>query len=152
MEKFKKPVFEISDVEVEENYAKFSIAPLERGFGATIGNALRRILLSSLPGVAVNSIRIDGVLHEFSTVPGVKEDVTEMILTLKELSATIDGEGSRTLKIQAQGPCTVTGADIICPPDVEVLNKDLVIATLDDNAKLNMDINIDKGRGYVPAE
>lgn len=152
MIEIEKPKVDIVELGEDYRYGKFVIEPLERGYGITIGNALRRILLSSLPGVAVNSIRIDGVLHEFSTVPGVKEDVTEMILTLKELSAIIDGEGSRTLKIQAQGPCTVTGADIICPPDVEVLNKDLVIATLDDNAKLNMDINIDKGRGYVPAE
>ena len=152
MIEIEKPKVDIVELGEDYRYGKFVIEPLERGYGITIGNALRRILLSSLPGVAVNSIRIDGVLHEFSTVPGVKEDVTEIILTLKELSANIDGEGSRTLKIQAQGPCTVTGADIICPPDVEVLNKDLVIATLDDNAKLNMDINIDKGRGYVPAE
>ena len=152
MIEIEKPKVDIIELGEDYRYGKFVIEPLERGYGITIGNALRRILLSSLPGVAVNSIRIDGVLHEFSTVPGVKEDVTEIILTLKELSANIDGEGSRTLKIQAQGPCTVTGADIICPPDVEILNKDLVIATLDDNAKFNMDINIDKGRGYVPAE
>ena len=152
MIEIEKPKVDIVELGEDYRYGKFVIEPLERGYGITIGNALRRILLSSLPGVAVNSIRIDGVLHEFSTVPGVKEDVTEIILTLKELSANIDGEGSRTLKIEAQGPCTVTGADIICPPDVEILNKDLVIATLDDNAKFNMDINIDKGRGYVPAE
>ena len=152
MIEIEKPKVDIVELGEDYRYGKFVIEPLERGYGITIGNALRRILLSSLPGVAVNSIKIDGVLHEFSTVPGVKEDVTEIILTLKELSATIDGEGSRTLKIQAQGPCTVTGADIICPPDVEILNKDLVIATLDDNAKFNMDIHIDKGRGYVPAE
>ena len=152
MIEIEKPKVDIVELGEDYRYGKFVIEPLERGYGITIGNALRRILLSSLPGVAVNSIRIDGVLHEFSTVPGVKEDVTEIILTLKELSANIDGEGSRTLKIQAQGPCTVTGADIICHPDVEILNKDLVIATLDDNAKFNMDINIDKGRGYVPAE
>ncbi|WP_434797956.1 DNA-directed RNA polymerase subunit alpha [Terrisporobacter vanillatitrophus] len=152
MIEIEKPKVDIVELGEDYRYGKFVIEPLERGYGTTIGNALRRILLSSLPGVAVNSIRIDGVLHEFSTVPGVKEDVTEIILTLKELSAAIDGEGSRTLKIQAQGPCTVTGADIICPPDVEILNKDLLIATLDDNAKFNMEINIDKGRGYVPAE
>ncbi len=149
---FNKPNIEITEISEDKKYGRFVVEPLERGYGTTLGNSLRRIMLSSLPGAAISQVKIDGVLHEFSTVPGVKEDVTEMILTLKELSATIDGEGSRTLKIQAQGPCTVTGADIICPPDVEVLNKDLVIATLDDNAKLNMDINIDKGRGYVPAE
>ena len=123
MIEIEKPKVDIVELGEDYRYGKFVIEPLERGYGITIGNALRRILLSSLPGVAVNSIRIDGVLHEFSTVPGVKEDVTEIILTLKELSANIDGEGSRTLKIQAQGPCTVTGADIICPPDVEILNK-----------------------------
>ena len=133
-------------------YGKFVVEPLERGFGITIGNALRRILLSSLPGVAVYAVRIDGVLHEFSTVSGVKEDVTEMILSLKELSATIDGEESKVLKIQAVGPCEVTGADIICPPEVEIVSKDLHIATLDENAKLNMEIHVNKGRGYVSAE
>ena len=148
---FEKPniIVEKSD---DGRYGKFVVEPLERGYGITIGNALRRILLSSLPGVAVNAVKIEGVLHEFSTIPGVKEDVTEIILTLKELSATIDGEGNRTLKIEAQGPCTVTGADIICPPDVEIINKDLKIATLDEGSKLNMDIHVDKGRGYVPAE
>ena len=152
MIEIEKPKVDIVELGEDYRYGKFVIEPLERGYGITIGNALRRILLSSLPGVAVNSIRIDGVLHEFSTVPGVKEDVTEIILSLKELSATIDGEGSRTLKIQAQGPCTVKGSDIICPPDVKILSEDLEIATLDDNAKLNMEIYIDKGRGYVPAE
>ena len=152
MIEIEKPKVDIVELSEDYRYGKFVIEPLERGYGITIGNALRRILLSSLPGVAVNAIKIDGVLHEFSTIPGVKEDVTEIILTLKELSATIDDEGSRTLKIEAQGPCSITGADIICPPDVEILSKDLVIATLDDNAKFNMEINIDKGRGYVPAE
>ena len=149
---FEKPNIEIVEISDDKKYGKFVCEPLERGYGITLGNSLRRIMLSSLPGTAVNRFKIDGVVHVFSSIQGVKEDVTEIILTLKELSANIDGEGSRTLKIQAQGPCTVTGADIICPPDVEILNKDLVIATLDDNAKFNMDINIDKGRGYVPAE
>ena len=152
MIEIEKPKVDIIELSEDYRYGKFVIEPLERGYGITIGNALRRILLSSLPGAAVNSIKIEGVLHEFSTVPGVKEDVTEIILTLKELSANIDGEGNRTLKIEAQGPCTITGADIICPPDVEILSKDLKIATLDDNAKFNMDIFIDKGRGYVSAE
>ena len=152
MIEIEKPKVDIVELSEDYRYGKFVVEPLERGYGITIGNALRRILLSSLPGVAVNSIKIDGVLHEFSTVPGVKEDVTEIILALKELSATIDGEGSRTLKIEAQGPCSIKGSDIICPPDVEILSKDLHIATLDDNAKLNMEIYVDKGRGYVPAE
>ena len=152
MIEIEKPRVDIIEVSEDHRYGKFVIEPLERGYGITIGNALRRILLSSLPGVAVNSIRIDGVLHEFSTVPGVKEDVTEIILALKELSATIDGEGSRTLKIEAKGPCTITGADIICPADVEVISKDLHIATLDENSKFNMEIIVAKGRGYVSAE
>ena len=152
MIEIEKPKVDIIELSEDYRYGKFVVEPLERGYGITIGNALRRILLSSLPGVAVNSIKIDGVLHEFSTVPGVKEDVTEIILALKELSATIDGEGSRTLKIEAQGPCTIKGSDIICPPDVEVLSKDLHIATLDENSKFNMEIHVDKGRGYVSAE
>lgn len=152
MIEIEKPKVDIIELSEDFRYGKFVVEPLERGYGITIGNALRRILLSSLPGVAVNAVKIEGVLHEFSTIPGVKEDVTEIILTLKELSATIDGEGNRTLKIEAQGPCTVTGADIICPPDVEIINKDLKIATLDKGSKLNMDIHVDKGRGYVPAE
>ena len=150
MIEIEKPKVDIIELSEDYRYGKFVVEPLERGYGITIGNALRRILLSSLPGVAVNSIKIDGVLHEFSTVPGVKEDV--LILALKELSATIDGEGSRTLKIEAQGPCTIKGSDIICPPDVEVLSKDLHIATLDENSKFNMEIHVDKGRGYVSAE
>ena len=144
MIEIEKPKVDIVELSEDYRYGKFVVEPLERGFGITIGNALRRILLSSLPGV--------GVLHEFSTVPGVKEDVTEMILSLKELSATIDGEESKVLKIQAVGPCEVTGADIICPPEVEIISKDLHIATLDENAKLNMEIHVNKGRGYVSAE
>ncbi len=152
MIEIEKPKVDVIELSEDYRYGKFVIEPLERGYGTTVGNALRRVLLSSLPGVAVNSIKIDGVLHEFSTVAGVKEDVMEIILALKELSVTIEGEGSRTLKIEAQGPCTIKGSDIICPPDVEILSKDLHIATLDDNAKLNMEIYINKGRGYVPAE
>ena len=152
MIEIEKPKVDIVELSEDYRYGKFVVEPLERGFGITVGNALRRILLSSLPGVAVYAVRIDGVLHEFSTVPGVKEDVTEMILSLKELSATIDGEESKVLKIQAVGPCEVTGADIICPPEVEIVSKDLHIATLDENAKLNMEIHVNKGRGYVSAE
>ena len=152
MIEIEKPKVDIVELSEDYRYGKFVVEPLERGFGITIGNALRRILLSSLPGVAVYAVRIDGVLHEFSTVPGVKEDVTEMILSLKELSATIDGEESKVLKIQAVGPCEVTGADIICPPEVEIVSNDLHIATLDENAKLNMEIHVNKGRGYVSAE
>lgn len=152
MIEIEKPKVDIVELSEDYRYGKFVVEPLERGFGITVGNALRRILLSSLPGVAVNAIRIEGVLHEFSTVPGVKEDVTEIILSLKELSATIDDEEAKVLKIQAVGPCEVKGSDIICPPEVEVLSKDLHIATLDEGAKLNMEIHIDKGRGYISAE
>ncbi|HSQ34004.1 MAG TPA: DNA-directed RNA polymerase subunit alpha [Peptostreptococcaceae bacterium] len=152
MIEIEKPKVDIIEISEDHRYGKFVIEPLERGYGITVGNALRRILLSSLPGVAVKSIRVESVLHEFSTIPGVKEDVTEMILSLKELSADIDGEGSRTVKIEAKGPCVVTGADIICPSDVEILSKDLHIATLDEGSKLNMEIYLDKGRGYVSAE
>jgi DNA-directed RNA polymerase subunit alpha len=152
MIEIEKPKVDIIEISEDHRYGKFVIEPLERGYGITVGNALRRILLSSLPGVAVKSIRVESVLHEFSTIPGVKEDVTEMILSLKELSADIDGEGSRTVKIEAKGPCVVTGADIICPSDVEILSKDLHIATLDEDSKLNMEIYLDKGRGYVSAE
>lgn len=154
MIEIEKPAVDIVEISEDFSYGKFVVEPLERGLGITIGNALRRILLSSLPGVAVNAVNIDGVLHEFSTVPGVKEDVTEMILILKDLSATIDGddEGNRTLKIEAEGPCEVKGSDIICPPDVEIVSKDLHIATVEEGSKLSMEIFVNRGRGYVPAE
>ncbi|MBC2576409.1 DNA-directed RNA polymerase subunit alpha [Peptostreptococcus canis] len=152
MIEIEKPKVDIIELSEDYRYGKFVVEPLERGFGITVGNALRRILLSSLPGVAVYAIRIDGVLHEFSTVPGVKEDVTEIILSLKELSATIDDEESKVLRIQAVGPCEVKGSDIICPTGVEIISKDLHIATLDEHARLNMEIYINKGRGYVSAE
>ena len=150
MIEIEKPSIEV--LELKENYGKFALEPLERGFGITVGNSLRRVLLSSLPGVAVTSIKVDGVLHEFSTIPGVKEDVTELILTLKELSMKMDSDGARTLKIEHTGERVIKAGDIICPPDVEILNKDLHIATLSEDAKLYMEINVDKGRGYVSAE
>lgn len=152
MIEIEKPKVDIVELSDDYRYGKFVVEPLERGFGITIGNAIRRILLSSLPGVAVHAIRIEGVLHEFSTVPGVKEDVTEIILSLKELSATIDDEEPKVLKIQAEGPCEVKGSDIICPPEVEIISKDLHIATLDEDSKLNMEIYVNKGRGYISAE
>ncbi len=152
MIEIEKPKIEIVEISEDSKYGKFIVEPLERGYGITVGNALRRILLSSLPGAAVKAIKIDGILHEFSTIPGVKEDVTEIILALKELSAKINGEGNRTIKIEAQGEGVIKGRDIMCPPDVEVLSKDLHIATLDKDAKLNMEITIGTGRGYVPAE
>jgi len=152
MIEIEKPKVEIIELSQDGKYGKFVVEPLERGYGITIGNALRRILLSSLPGVAVTSVKIDGVLHEFSTIPGVKEDVTEIILTLKELSAKLDGDEPQTLIIDAQGEGTITAGDIVCPPNVEILNRDLHIITMEKDSKVYMEINIDKGRGYVSAE
>lgn len=133
-------------------YGKFVVEPLERGYGTTLGNALRRILLSSLPGAAVTSIKIDGILHEFSTIPGVKEDVTEIILNLKKLAVRLDGESTKRAIINAVGPKEVNAADIIGDSDMEIFNPDLHIATLEENATLVMEINLARGRGYVPAE
>lgn len=141
----------IQNVEISEDgtYGKFVVEPLERGYGITLGNALRRILLSSLPGVAPNSVKIDGVLHEFSTVAGVKEDVTELILNIKTLAIKMQGEGPRTIYIDAKGPGVITAGDIKTDGDVEIVNKDQHIATIDDNGKLYMEIAINRGRGYV---
>ena len=140
-------------VELTEKRGVIVLEPLERGFGHTVGNSLRRILLSSLPGAAVTSIRINGVLHEFSVMPGVKEDVTELILTMKELALKIDGdEGTRTLKIDHKGEGIITAGDIQVPSDVEILNKDLHIATLTEDADLHIEIHVNRGRGYVAAE
>ena len=133
-------------------YGKFVVEPLERGYGNTLGNSLRRILLSSLPGAAVTSIKIDGVLHEFSTIPGVKEDVTEIILNLKKLAIAIHGEDKKRAIINVVGPKEVTAADIIADAELEIFNPDLHIATLEDNASLVMELNISTGRGYVPAD
>ena len=125
---------------------------MERGYGTTLGNALRRILLSSLPGAAVTSVKIDGVLHEFSTIPGVKEDVTEIILNLKKLAIRLNGDNTKRVIINAVGPKEVTAADIIGDSDIEIFNPDLHIATLEENATLVMEVNLARGRGYVPAE
>ena len=137
---------------LEEDYGKFALEPLERGFATTVGNSLRRVLLSSLPGVAVTAIKIDKVMHEFSTVKGVKEDVTELMLTLRELSMNMDSNGEAILRIDAQGECEITAGDIICPAGVEMVNKDLHIATLSEDADLKMEIYINKGRGYVSSD
>jgi len=139
-------------IDEDGNYGKFVVEPLERGYGTTLGNALRRILLSSLPGAAVTSVKIDGVLHEFSTIPGVKEDVTEIILNLKKLAIRLNGENTKRVIINAVGPKEVTAADIIGDSDLEIFNPDLHIATLEENATLVMEINMARGRGYVPAE
>ena len=133
-------------------YGKFVVSPLERGYGTTIGNSLRRILLSSLPGAACTSIKIEGVQHEFSTVPGVLEDVTEIILNLKKMAIKLHSDEVKTVYINAKGAQEITAGDIKCDSDVEILNPDLHIATLNSDAKLNAEITISKGRGYVSAE
>lgn len=144
----------IERVEIGENnrYGKFVVEPLERGFGQTLGNSLRRVLLNSLPGVAVTSVRIEGVQHEFSTVPGVKEDVAEIILNLKNLSAKLFSDQPKIITVDAVGPCEVTAADIKYDEEVEIVNLDLHIATLTEGAHLQMQITLDKGRGYVSVD
>ena len=142
----------IECVELTENYGSFVVEPLERGFGITLGNSLRRVLLSSLPGVAVSSVRIDGVLHEFSIIEGVKEDVTEIILNLKELVLFKHSDGVSRAVIDAKGPGEVVAGDIIVDSDVEIINPSQHIATLDENGRLNMEIMVEIGRGYVAAE
>ena len=152
MIEIEKPRIETLDLLPDGTYGKFILEPLERGFGTTIGNSLRRVLLSSLPGVAATSIKIDGVVHEFSTIPGVKEDVTEIVLNIKGLIAKLHCDGPKTVEIAAEGPCVVTADSIKCDSEVEILNPDLHIATLGEGAKLYMEIVLDKGRGYVSGE
>ena len=156
MIEIEKPKVDIVELSEDYRYGKFVVEPLERGYGITIGNALRRILLSSLPGVAVNSIKIDGVLHEFSTIPGVKEDVTEIILNIKQLAIKNNSATNepKVAHIEASGDCVVTAADIQVDSDIEILNPELVIATLNGGAdsKLSMELIITKGRGYISAD
>ena len=139
-------------IDEDGHYGRFVVEPLERGYGTTLGNCLRRILLSSLPGAAVTSIKIDGILHEFSTIPGVKEDVTEIILNLKKLAIRLNGDSTKRAIINAVGPKEVTAADIIGDSELEIFNPDLHIATLEEGATLVMELNLARGRGYVPAE
>ena len=155
MEKFKKPEFKIEDLNVEENHAKFSVEPLERGFGITLGNAIRRVLLSSLPGTAMYAVEIEGVRHEFSAISGVKEDVTSLILNLKQVNyvsesyvTDLDGE----VKLHIVGPQVVTAGDLLCPSGIEVLNKDEYICTVAEGGTLNATIYVKTGRGYSLAE
>ena len=152
MVEIEKPRIEcVADPE-DTSYGKYVVEPLERGYGTTLGNSLRRILLSSLPGTAVTSIKIAGIQHEFSTVPGVKEDVTEIVLNVKGIIAKLHSEGVKTVYIEAVGPCVVTAGDIKADGEVEVLNPELHIATLDADATLNMELTLAHGRGYVPAD
>ncbi|MBR0425288.1 MAG: DNA-directed RNA polymerase subunit alpha [Clostridia bacterium] len=150
MIEIEKPKLEC--VESSSSYGKFVVEPLERGFGTTLGNSMRRVLLSSLPGVAATSIRIDGVLHEFSTIEGVKEDVTEIILNIKELIVKLHSNEPKKVVIDAVGPCEVTAGDILPDADVEIINPDLHIATVDNNGRLHIEINLDHGRGYVVSD
>jgi DNA-directed RNA polymerase subunit alpha len=147
-----KPKIECVELAEDNSYGKFVVEPLERGYGITLGNSLRRILLSSLPGAAVTSVKIDGVLHEFSTIPGVVEDVTDIILNLKQLSLKVHSDEPKTLRIEAEGEGEVKAGDIHTDADVEILNPDLHIATLDKGGRLIAEIAVGKGRGYVPAD
>ncbi len=152
MIEMEKPNIECTELSEDGTYGKFVVGPLERGYGTTIGNSLRRILLSSLPGAACTSIKIEGVQHEFSTVPGVLEDVTEIILNLKKMAIKLHSDEAKTVYIEAKGAQEITAGDIKCDSDIEIINPDLHIATLNSDAKLNAEITISQGRGYVSAE
>ena len=152
MNKFERPKFKVSDYVESDNYGKFVISPLERGFGTTLGNALRRTMLSSLPGGAVYSIKVDGVFHEFSSIKGVREDVTLIVLNIKDLILDISDDDVYTLRISAKGPCTVKAEDIIIPAGVEILNPELEIAHLDKGGELEIELLAKNGRGYVSAD
>lgn len=152
MIEIEKPRIEVIESNEDNTYSKIVVEPLERGYGTTLGNSLRRILLSSLPGAAVSSIKIRGVLHEFSTIPGVYEDVSEIILNIKDLAAKIHSEESVIVLIDAKGPKDIKAGDIVTGTDVEILNKDLHIATIEEGAELFMELEMQKGRGYVPAD
>ena len=152
MIQFEKPNYKITDYVEKNNYGKFELEPLERGFGYTIGNALRRVMLSSLPGSAITSVKIDGVLHEFQTIEGVVEDVTSIILNLKNVVIKKHCEGEKIIRLHADTEGVVTAGDISCDADVEIINKDQVIATLAKGGKLDMEMTVSSGRGYVRAE
>ena len=147
-----KPRIELVEKSEDNTYGKIVVEPLERGYGTTLGNSLRRVLLSSLPGAAITSIKIEGVQHEFSTIPGVAEDTTEIIMSIKQLSILMHGDEPKLLRIEAQGEGEVTARDIIADADVEILNPDLHIATLEKDGKLFMELTLEKGRGYVTAD
>ena len=152
MIEIEKPNIVTLETSEDGRYGKFAVEPLERGFGTTLGNSLRRVLLSALPGVAVVSIKIDGVLHEITTVNGVKEDVTEIVLNVKGITAKLHCDGPKTVLIDMTGPCDVKAGDIKTDGEIEILNPDLHVATLSDGARLYMELTFDKGRGYVSQE
>lgn len=147
-----KPRIDTAEVSPDGKYGRFVVEPLERGYGTTLGNSLRRVLLSSLPGYAITSVKIDGILHEFSTIPGVKEDVTEIVLNLKNVILKIHGDGPKTIYIDANGDDEITAGSIKTDSEVEILNPELHIATLNSDAHVSMELTCDKGRGYVSAE
>lgn len=152
MIEIEKPRIECLESPDDISYGKFVVEPLERGYGTTLGNSLRRVLLSSLPGYAPTSIRIAGVQHEFSTIPGVKEDVTEIVLNVKGIIARLHCDGPKTVYIEAAGECEVTAGDIKADAEVEILNPELHIASLGPDGALSMEITLDHGRGYIPAD
>ena len=152
MVEIEKPRIECIETPGDDSYGKFVVEPLERGYGTTLGNSLRRMLLSSLEGTAVTSVKIAGVAHEFSTIPGVKEDVTEIVLNIKSIIARLHCEGTKTVYIEASGECEVCAGDIKADGEVEILNPELHLATLGPDATLNMEMTISKGRGYVSAD
>ena len=152
MVEIEKPRIECIETPGDDSYGKFVVEPLERGYGTSLGNSLRRMLLSSLEGTAITSVKIAGVAHEFSTIPGVKEDVTEIVLNLKSVIARLHCEGTKTVYIAASGECEITAGDIKADAEVEILNPELHIATLGPDATLNMEMTISKGRGYSPAD
>ncbi len=152
MIEIEKPRIETLELSADGKYGKFVMEPLERGYATTLGNSIRRVLLSTLPGAAITNVKIDGVVHEFSTIPGVKEDVTEIVLNLKGLIAKLNSDSAKKIYIEAEGPCVLTAASIKADFEVEILNPDMYIATLDEGAKLNMEMTLDRGRGYVSAE
>ena len=152
MVEIEKPRINCFDDAQDVSYGKYVVEPLERGYGMTLGNSLRRILLSSLPGYAATSVKIAGVQHEFSTIPGVTEDVTEIVLNVKQLILKLHAQGVKTVYIDAVGPCEVTAGDIKADGEVEILNPELHICTLGEGATFNMEITLSQGRGYVPAD
>jgi DNA-directed RNA polymerase subunit alpha len=152
MIEIEKPNIEVEEISKDGSYGCFVVEPLERGFGTTVGNSLRRILISSLPGAAVTSIKVDGVLHEFSTIPGVKEDLVDIILNIKELRIKMEANETRVMTLNVKGPKVVTGADIVSEADVIILNPDHHIATLNADAEMYIEMTVQRGRGYVSAE
>ena len=152
MQQFERAEFEIQQYVEDEHYGKFVLSPLERGFGITIGSAIRRVLLAAMPGGAVYSIKVDGVYHEFETIPGVVEDVTAIILNIKNLILDIENDDSYTLRLDVAGPKTVTAADIVCPTGVKILNPELVICNLAEGGKIDMEMRCRNGRGYLSSD